>query len=168
MRSTRVRAAGTAAAAALAATVLGIPAAAAVVDPAPIGPRQAFIGEVNGQSSNAVIKVGCFGPVSPGRTGHPIAGQSVDVTVPPVAVPTPTPVALGYTGEAADHVVVDFGSPVSTGSATVLKEWAVKAAIPTGIELPCYGTGKVAFIPLPTSSTARTAYVTVTYESIGV
>jgi hypothetical protein len=49
-----------------------------------------------------------------------------------------------------------------------VKAYGVKAEIPTGIELPCYGTGKVAFVPQPTSPTARTAYVTVTYESIGV
>lgn len=153
------------AAVALSATALGVTGATAAVDPAPIAPHQTFIGEVNGAAVDAVVQVGCFGPVIPGQTGHPIAGQSVDVT-PAVSVPvTGQP---GYTGEAADHVVVDFGTPASNSAATVLKAYGVKAEIPTGIELPCYGTGKVAFVPQPTSPTARTAYVTVTYESIGV
>ena len=138
-------------------------ASAAVVDPAPIGPHQYFTGQVNGASVNAVIQVGCFGPVVPGETGHPIAGQSVDVL--PAAASTTADV--GYTGESADHVLVGFGTPAST-AVVLLKDYAVKAAIPTTLDLPCSGTGKVTFVPAPTSSTARTATVTVTYQNIGV
>jgi hypothetical protein len=70
------------AAVALSATSLGAAGAAAadpVPVPVPIAPHQVFLGEVNGTSTGAVIKVGCFGPVWPGRTGHPVGGQSVDV-----------------------------------------------------------------------------------------
>jgi hypothetical protein len=138
-------------------------AAAAVVDPAPIGPHQYFTGQVNGASVNAVIQVGCFGPVVPGETGHPIAGQSVDVL--PIAASTTT--GVGYTGESADRVLVGFGNSATTAVVS-LSEYAVKAAIPTTLNLPCSGTGTVTFVPAPTSSTARTATVKVTYQNIGV
>ena len=160
---------GTIVALALAGGAVGLPSvAAAAVDPAPIGPHQFFVGEVNGistaSSAAAVIKVGCFGPVTPGETGHPVAGQYVDVL--PVA--PPTTVDDGYTGESADHIVVDFGVPSSTGLPVTLTSYAVRAEIPTTLSLPCSGAGDVAFVPAPTSATARTALVKVTYENIGV
>jgi hypothetical protein len=39
----------------------------------------------------------------------------------------------------------------------------VTADIPTALVLPCYGTGTVAFVPNPTSTTARNATVPVTF-----
>jgi hypothetical protein len=167
MRSTYARPAmyGTIAALALAGGAVSLPsAAAAVVDPAPIGPHQYFIGQVNGVSADAVIKMGCFGPVTPGQTGHPMAGQFVDV----LPAPSPTTRDVGYTGESADRIVVGFGAQWSTANAVVLRSTVTRAAIPTSLLLPCYGTGEVAFVPVPTSSTAHTAYVKVTYVSVGV
>ena len=163
MRSARIRTYGTVAAVALSATVLGISASAAVVDPAPIGPNQWFTGQVNGTSSNAVIKVVCPGPATPGQTGHPVSGQTVDVL--PATGPATT--GTGYTGETADHITVDFGTPATTGP-TTLTDYAVQAPIPTTIALPCSGTGTVAFIPAPTSPTAMTTTLTVTYLNIAV
>lgn len=160
----RSRMYGTIAALTLLSAGVGLPSvAAAAVDPAPIGPQQYFVGEVNGVSQGAVIRVGCFGPVVAGETGHPISGQSVDVM--PTASPTTT--GVGYTGKSADHVVVDFGNTASTGPVT-LGSYAVKAEIPTSLNLPCGGAGTVAFVPMPTSSTAHTAILDVTYQSIGV
>lgn len=139
-------------------------ASAAVVDPAPIAPHQQFIGQVNGVSAGAVIKVACFGPVTPGETGHPLSGQSVDV------LPLTSPVTsdAGYTGESADHIVVGFGNAVSAAPAVLLRSYVVKAAIPTSLNLPCYGNGKVFFTPAPTSPTARPAAVPVTYANVGL
>ncbi len=154
---------GTITALTLLSAAVGLPSAAAAVDPAPIGPHQYFIGEVNGVSTGAVIRVGCFGPVTPGQTGHPVSGQSVDVL--PTTAPSSS--TTGYTGESADHVVVDFG-PASSAGPVSLSSYAVKAAIPTTLSLPCSGTGTVAFIPMPGSSTAHTATVEVTYQNIGV
>jgi hypothetical protein len=130
-----------------------------VVDPAPIGPNQAFIGEVNGVSANATIKMACFGPVFPGQTGHPLADQSV------TALPVVSPVTArpGYTGSAATSIGVSFGPTSSAVAPVVLRYWAVPAKIPTTLLLPCYGTGTVTFQPLPGSGTARAATVTVTY-----
>lgn len=158
----RLRMYGTVAALTLLGGAVGLPSAAAA-DPAPIGPHQYFLGEVNGASANAVIQVGCAGPVTPGQTGHPVSGQSVDV----VPATSSTTGNVGYTGESADHVVVDFGGSVSGGTVS-LTGYAVKVQIPTTLDLPCSGTGTVAFVPAPTSSTAHSATVDVTYQSIGV
>ncbi|HEY5835318.1 hypothetical protein [Streptomyces sp.] len=164
-RKQRVRVSRTVAALALGAGSFGLSGVtAAGASAAPVAPHQWFVGQVGGVSANATIKVGCFGPATPGQTGHPIAGQYVSVA-PAVTVTSPE---VGYTGEAADRVVVDFGSGTSTGTAAVLKEYGVRAAIPTTIDLPCLGTGRVLFIPVPTSTTARAAAVTVTYVNVGV
>jgi hypothetical protein len=150
----------------LAAGSLGVTTAAAAGTAAePIAPHQWFAGQVNGATADAVIKVACFGPVSPYSTGHPVAGQSVAVAP---ALAWPSASETGYTGDLADRVRVDFGNPVSVGSPTVLGAYHVKAEIPTSIDLPCYGTGKVAFVPLPTSASARTAVVAVSYVNIGL
>ncbi|WP_405587807.1 hypothetical protein [Streptomyces sp. NBC_01190] len=166
MRSRHARSAlyGTITALALAGGAAGLPsAAAAVVDPAPIAPHQYFIGQVNGTSVDAAIKVGCFGPVIPGETGHPLAGQYVNV----LPVTPPTSSQTGYTGESADRVQVAFGAASSVTTAVTLRSTVVRAAIPTTLSLPCSGTGQVAFVPLPTSSTARTSFIKVTYVNVG-
>lgn len=151
---------GTIAAALLAAAGSAAPAAA---DPLPIGPQQYFSGLVNDVSDNAVIKVVCPGPVGGDRTGHPVSGQSVAV-----APSRDSGDAIaGYTGDAADHIVVDFGV-VSTTKPTTLAAYSTKADIPTDLSLPCSGTGEVTFVPAPTSDTARSDVVTVTYENIAL
>jgi hypothetical protein len=156
------------AAATLAAGLLAAaPAVAVGVDPAPIGPGQFFTGLVNGNGTStgtaepAVIKMVCPGPIVAGETGHPLAGQTVAAL--PASVSSGT--VAGYTGSAADRIDVDFGVPATTAPVT-LTDWAVPAAIPTSLLLPCSGTGTVAFVPDPTSPTARTATVTVLYADI--
>ncbi len=137
--------------------------AAAATDPGPIGPGQYFTGQVNGVSEKAVIQVVCAGPVSGTSTGHPVAKQTVDV----VAAPSSSSADIGYTGDAADHVLVDFGN-TTTSTALTLQSYEAKAEIPTALNLPCSGTGKVAFVPAPTSNTARSSTIVVTYENIAV
>ena len=147
---------------AAAAILAALPAPAyadGVVDPAPIGPNQAFVGLVNDATTNATIRMACFGPVFPGETGHPIDGQTVKA----LPVTSPTPLRPGFTGSAATSIGVDFTLSSSTVPPVLLKMWAVPGKIPTTLTLPCFGTGTVAFIPLPGSPTARTATVTVTY-----
>jgi hypothetical protein len=163
-RHTRTTMFGTIAALALAGGAVGLPSAsAAVVDPAPIGPHQLFVGQVNGVSVDAAIKVGCFGPVTPGETGHPVAGQTVDVM--PVVPPTSS--LVGYTGESADRIQVGFTLASTAATPVILRATVVRAAIPTSLNLPCFGTGQVAFVPAPTSATARTSFVKVTYVNVG-
>jgi hypothetical protein len=147
---------------AAAAVLLVAPAPAfadGVVDPGPIGPNRTFIGEVNNQTTNATIQMACFGPVQVGQTGHPLAGQTVKV----LPVTGPTPVDAGYTGSAAHQVDVFFGVSSSAVAPVVLTSWAVPANIPNTLVLPCYGTGTVTFAPYPTSPTARSATVQVTF-----
>ena len=133
-----------------------------IQDPVPIRPDTAFTGLVNGVSTDAVIKVGCFGPILPGQTGHPLAGQTVE------AESGPSPVSTGgYTGSAANSLVVTIaGSP--SGSIIVvgtLTSFYAPLKIPTALNLPCGGTTTVGFTPSPTSPTAHAAAVQVTLVS---
>ena len=147
------------AAATLVATAAAPAFADGVVDPAPIGPNQYLIGQVNDQSGPATIRMACFGPVVPGQTGHPLAGQTVR------ALPVVPPVSSvdGYTGSAAKSIAVAISPSSAAASAIILDDWAVPAAIPTTLTLPCGGTGVVTFAPMPTSATARAATVTVSF-----
>lgn len=154
---------------ALGAVALGIGAmgmfaapGAVAADALPIGPHQSFQGQVNTVSVNAVIKVAC--PVSdpPATTGHPLAGQTVDV----VPAPSSGTAPVGNTGDSATEVVVQFGPSVSVAEPVVLTSYDTKVAIPTSIDLPCSGTGKVDFVPNPTSDTAVTSTVAVTYANL--
>jgi hypothetical protein len=137
---------------------------AAAQDPLPIGPNQYFNAQVNGKTANAAITVVCPGPVTSTSTGHPIAGQSVEVFL---VLPPVTP-GLGYTGSAAHDIDAYFG-PLSSAAnpPVVLTGYFVKFAIPTTLNLPCGGTGAVSFVPTPPSPTARNYVVSVTYLNIG-
>ncbi|WP_182877110.1 hypothetical protein [Microbispora sp. H10670] len=157
-RTTAARLVPLAAAALVAATAL--PASAGVVDPAPVRPHQYFYGFVNGETGHATIKMACFGPVYPGQTGHPFAGQTVEVR--PVAISS-SAASAGYTGSGGTTIAVDLGDPSTISRALTLGYYGVKAEIPVTATLPCYGTGKVTFTPVPTSWTARTATVVVDY-----
>ncbi|WP_327045151.1 hypothetical protein OG320_25955 [Microbispora sp. NBC_01189] len=157
-RTAAARLAPLAAAVLVAATAL--PASAEVVDPAPIGPNQYFYGFVNGQTGHATIKMACFGPVRPGQTGHPFAGQTVEVR--PVAISS-SAASMGYTGSGATAIVVNLGDPSAVAKTLALRYYAVKAEIPVTTTLPCYGSGRVTFTPVPTSATAREATVVVDY-----
>lgn len=152
-------------AAALVTAVAAAPAGAdPIIDPAPIGPNQFFYGLVNDHAGQATILMGCAGPSQPGQTGHPLAGQTVKV----LPAPAPTTSDLGFTGSAAHAIAVRFPSPTVTDTPVILRDYAVSAPIPTSLTLPCSGSGKVAFVPEPTSPTAHTTTVTVTFVSIGV
>ncbi|MCT9928791.1 hypothetical protein N5079_01015 [Planotetraspora sp. A-T 1434] len=156
-RKLRIRLVPLAVAAVLTST--SAPAFAGVIDPAPIGPNQYFYGLVNGQAGQSVIKMACFGPVTPGQTGHPLAGQTVEVR----PVPSPSTVDVGYTGSAATAVGVSLGNSASAVTPIVLRYYGVAAAIPTSLNLPCYGSGVVEFVPAPPSSTSRPAAVKVNF-----
>ncbi|MFE0465064.1 hypothetical protein ACFW1A_37995 [Kitasatospora sp. NPDC058965] len=142
----------------LAAGAVAQPAAATtpVQDPIPVRPDLAFQGLVNGKSTAAAIQMACFGPVTPGQTGHPLAGQYVEADT---VVPTTT--AAGYTGSAGTSIVVSIAGS-ATGSVQlvgVLDNFFVKLAIPTSLTLPCGGTTEVRFSPAPSSPTARDSVV---------
>ena len=137
----------------------------AVTDPLPIGPNMPFAGIVNGAEANAVITVVCPGPVTAGELGHPVSGQYLEVVTGPVSSTD-----SGFTGSAADSIDAFIVTPTGavSGPAVVFKDFYVKESIPTTIELPCSGTGEVTFVPEPTSPTAHSAVVSVTFENIAV
>ncbi|WNI14431.1 hypothetical protein [Actinacidiphila sp. ITFR-21] len=156
------------AALALAAVTAGTASAAAdsgspTPVPRPIGPHQAFSGLVNGVNVGAVVKVVCAGPVTTASTGHPVADQTVAVQF----VPDPAPTS-GFTGDSADHALVEFGAATSVSSILQLSAYGVPAKIPVGLNLPCSGTGTVAFVPAPTSASARPSLIKVTYVNVAV
>ena len=145
-------------AAAASAAAMSPAAAAPVQDPIPVTPNTYFIGLVNGHSSNAIVKMAC--PVG-AATGHPIGGQTVEVRTTSPVVP------FGYTGSAANSIHAVF-SPASVvaNPPIVLTSFFAPAPIPTSFVLPCSGTGAVTFIPFPSSPTARSYTVSVTYANI--
>jgi hypothetical protein len=137
-------------------------APAPVQDPVPIGPNEYFRGFVNGHPpGKAVIRVVCPGPAS---TGHPVAGQKIEVKT---AQPTST-ADLGFTGSAGKRITAALTPDSTTTVLATFTSFFVPKKIPTGIIVPCSGTAKVRFTPLPTSSTAKSAVLTVTFLNIGV
>ncbi|MGA3149750.1 MAG: hypothetical protein ABSF33_20095 [Acidimicrobiales bacterium] len=143
---------------------LSVPAGAAGHDK--IGPHQYFDGLVNGSigvGHPAIVKVVCPGPAS--RTGHPLAGQTVEVTEPKVVLST-----SGYTGNKATSIDVFFGAPppAAEGPGPVnFTKYGVAKSIPTSLDLPCSGTGHVTFVPFPQSPpTSRAATVAVQYVNV--
>jgi hypothetical protein len=125
---------------------------------APIGPGQSFLGEVNAKHTAAVVQVVCPGPAGPGRTGPPRGGQTVAVA------PSPALAGPGFTGSKANHIVVRFADDPSLKMQ--LTAYSTPTAIPTGLRLPCDGTGHVRFTPKPTSPSARADVVTVMFQNI--
>src|SRR5260221_7625641 len=130
-------------------------------DPAAIGPGQYFSAYITGPWGQAVIKTACFGPTTPGQTGHPMSGQTIEVEL---ATPAGT-AGVGYTGSAATSIVATLGpsSAASSLIATFTSYYTVKP-IPTTLTVPCWGSGVVTFTPLPGSSSALPATVNVTFQ----
>lgn len=145
-------------------------AVAAVQDPVPIGPNEYFSGLVNGSTgvtSAAVIQTNCFGPVQPGQTGHPLAGQSVEVELaqPPVSANGD----IGFTGNATSITAfLSWPFPASTTPTQLVAKFSdyyVKEPIPVTLTVPCGGQGAVTFTPASSSTTGRPATVVVTFLS---
>lgn len=154
---------------ALAVATASAAAASPVQDPVPIGPNQFFIGLVNGSdgiSSPAVISTNCFGPITQGETGHPLAGQTVEVELaqPPVSSDA------GYTGN-ADSITAFLSWQAASVSAPELvatfTSYYVAEPIPVTLTVPCAGQGDVSFVPTAAStpSTGHPATVSVTFLS---
>ena len=167
------------AAAAAVSLVLAAPVASAAASTAPaapsvaVGPNQYFIGVVHGTTSTGpagatIIGVACAGPAS---SGHPLAGQSVevDLVIPPVSATT------GYTGTLAKGIAVYLVWPSATTppiSTTVkigvLTTYSTLLAIPVTLTVPCSGAGQTIFSPAPASQTSKTSVVPVNFRSTGV
>jgi hypothetical protein len=154
---------------ALAIPVLAIPVTAAGAT-GRVAPGQYFNGVVNGVDGNTVtpitIQMGCFGPVVPGATGHPLPGQTLAVhqLFPPTAGS-----GLGKTGDDA-RIGVFFGAPPPGGSApgpaagsVTFSHYDRTKPLPTTVTLPCSGTGTVWFTPIPVTPPSRSQAVPVRF-----
>jgi hypothetical protein len=123
-----------------------------------IAPHQTFIGLVNGEQVSASVDVECPGPVRVGQQGHPAAGQTIGV-----ATPAPPIAGTGDTGSRGRSITAQFITSSAASSPVVrFSEYGTKA-IPTTGMLPCAGSGAVVFSASPTSHTARSGKVSVTY-----
>ena len=116
-----------------------------------IGPNQAFIGLVNGSpgiGTPAQILVACPGPIFPGETTHPLAGQHLEVQPPP-----PVGTAFGDTGPDGNRVTAYLGIPpaasATAGGLATFTHYGSPRPIPTTITVPCAGSGFVTFMPWP-------------------
>jgi hypothetical protein len=150
----------------LAGVVWAMPAGAA----SPVGPKQYFTGVINGHDGNTVIpiaiRMACFGPILPGETGHPMAGQTLAVHQ--LFPPTATAGSLGFTGTDSE-IGVFFNAPppvASSGAVTAtptFRRYDVSKPLSTSLTLPCAGTGAVYFVPIPVIPPSRAATVPVTF-----
>lgn len=132
-------------------------AAARQQDPVPIGPNEFFRGFINNHPpGKAVIIVICPGPVN---TGHPAAGQKIEVKT---AQPAST-FDIGFTGSAGNRINAALAPAAATTILASFTSYFVPKNIPTNITVPCSGTGKVVFRPAPTSSTVKSAVLPVTF-----
>ncbi len=107
-----------------------------------IHPHQFFAGSVNGslgRPAPAIIDVACPGPVVMGRTGHPLSGQTVEVSR---AIPTAS--NSGYTGNDATSISAFFGAP-PPGAGPIgpvsFTRYGAPKPIPTSLNLPLRGIG---------------------------
>jgi len=153
--------------------VAGLALAACVATALPasagrVGPNQYFTGVINGKDGNTiipiVIRMACFGPIKPGETGHPEAGQTVAVhqLFPPSATPT-----LGFTGNDSE-IGAFFNAPPPAGApiaatTPIFTRYDRPQPLPTSITLPCAGTGTAYFVPIPVIPPSRAATVPVRY-----
>lgn len=130
-----------------------------------IGPHQHFVGLVNGHSTKATIVMVCTSPLSSAEMGHPLRGQTI--TVEPASTVAGT---SGYTGTSGLSVVATFvqaTASAASASTVTFSEYGAQT-IPSTLLFPCSGSGTVVFSPQPTSKTASSTRVTVTYGNITV
>jgi hypothetical protein len=106
----------------------------------------------------------CFGPVRPGETGHPFAGQTLEAVR--LAHLLPDVPDVGFTGPTADSIRVDidtFLPDQAPEESIVLSAYDAPTEIPASLELPCFGTGTVNFVPSPGGQYTRPASVPVEF-----
>jgi hypothetical protein len=125
-----------------------------------IAPHQTFIGLVNGEQVSASVDVVCPGPMRLGQMGHPAAGQTVGVSS-----PAPPIAWTGDTGSRGRTITAEFITPSAVATPAVTFSRYGTEPIPTTGMLPCNGSGAMVFSPLPTSHTAHSSKVSVTYVS---
>src|ERR1700733_9139528 len=83
-----------------------------------VGHKQYFTGVINGTDGNTAtpipIQMACFGPLTPGETGHPMAGQTLAVHQ--LFPPASSGGSLGYTGKDSEIEVLFQAPPGATAA----------------------------------------------------
>lgn len=128
-----------------------------------VGPKQYFTGVINGTDGNTTtpipIRMACAGT---SQTGHPRPGQTLAVhqLFPPVSG------SLGYTGNDS-KIGAFFAAPPGAARAgatsRIFTRYDSPKSLPTSLTLPCSGTGKVWFTPIPVVPPSRSAVVPVRF-----
>ena len=97
------------------------------------------------------------------EAGHPLAGQTIGVSLGSAVIAN-----VGHTGGSATSIVAFFGAPPPAAASlnnTVRFLHYVSTPLPRTLRVPCAGTGKVYFVPLPMDPTSsQPAIVDVNYE----
>src|SRR5205823_5089828 len=124
-----------------------------------------FIGLVNDTRRDAVVYTACPGPMWQGRMGSVVGGQTMEVRR--VAQDH------GYTGPFSQ--IYAWFVPTSSGSKPVQLEFTRYKApqnIPTSVQVPCDGSGRVEFSSCPYLAPCAAGwvptYVRVQFENIAV
>lgn len=132
-----------------------------------VAPKQYFTAAVNGRTGEqgpVAIQMACAGPVQPGKTGHPLSGQTVGITQ--IYPPSRDTTTVGYTGDRGTTIGAFFGAPPPAANAASsyvnFTRYGTKA-IPTSLVLPCSGSGQVTFVALPLDPSGRSTAVPVTF-----
>jgi hypothetical protein len=132
---------------------------AAAIGP-PIGPKQHYIGLVNGKHKGAAIDVVCPGPAGGTRTGPPAGNQTVSVRR--------VRSGGGDTGSVAHEIWAQVGKDAR--HVVGFTHYASAKRIPSALRLPCQGTGTVTFTTCfgtqPCAANARNDRVTVRFVNI--
>lgn len=156
---------------ALAAAALALcaaPASAAITPTSPVLPNQSFQGEVNGSPlSPAVIETTCAGPVTPGETGTPRPGQTIEVT-PLQGAASPN---VGFTGPDGYAIIAELVSVSSNGATAtaalgIFSEYSQPIPIATTLRVPCSGNATLYFLPDSDSQSAVPATMEVTFGGL--
>jgi len=152
-------------AAALVPALAAVLVTAAPASAAAIGPNQHFVGALGGDSTSpATLQMGCFGPITPGESGHPLANQFAEVLSPAVSSGS---AALGFTGTLANAVDISIvyarGTIVVVTPIGEVTAYGQELEVPTSLVLPCSGSGTLVFEPTPTSPTAVPYDLTVNF-----
>ena len=131
-----------------------------------VAPKQYFTGVINGKDGNTTkpitITMNCPGPLQPGQTGHPLAGQTLAVhqLFPPASG------TLGRTGndaEIGEFFAAPPGAAQADATSRIFTRYDSPKSLPTSLTLPCSGTGRVWFTPIPVVPPSRSAVVPVRY-----
>ena len=105
----------------------------------------------------------CYGPSTPGQTGHPMGDQYVEVLPPATGSGS-----VGYTGSLGTAINAEFVYSQGTITHVVpigtLSTYGTRLALSTSLVLPCWDSGSIVFDPTPTSPTARAADLSVYFQ----